>query len=35
MKLAEIAFFTDQAQQMADFYRRLLNTEPVTSSEKK
>ena len=34
MKLAEIAFFTDQVQQMSAFYRRLLKVEPVASSDK-
>ncbi|HSL45020.1 MAG TPA: VOC family protein [Anaerolineales bacterium] len=33
MKLAEIAFFTDNVPQMTDFYRRLLGTNPVASSE--
>jgi catechol 2,3-dioxygenase-like lactoylglutathione lyase family enzyme len=33
MKLTEIAFFTDQVSQMSDFYRRLLDTEPVASSD--
>lgn len=34
MMLAEIAFFTDQVEQMAEFYRRLLGAEPVASSDK-
>jgi catechol 2,3-dioxygenase-like lactoylglutathione lyase family enzyme len=33
MKLAEIAFFTDNVPQMTDFYRRLLGVEPVAHSE--
>lgn len=33
MKLAEIAFFTDNVSRMTDFYRRLLGVEPVASSE--
>lgn len=33
MKLAEIAFFTDNVSRMTDFYRRLLSVEPVASSE--
>lgn len=33
MKLVELAFFTDDVQAMADFYRRLLGTEPVAQSE--
>ncbi|MGW8250555.1 MAG: VOC family protein [Anaerolineales bacterium] len=33
MKLVELAFFTDNVQDMADFYRRLLNAEPVAQSE--
>lgn len=33
MKLAEIAFFTDHVASMTDFYRRLLGTDPVASSE--
>jgi catechol 2,3-dioxygenase-like lactoylglutathione lyase family enzyme len=33
MKLVELAFFTDRVDQMADFYRRLLNAEPVVQSE--
>jgi catechol 2,3-dioxygenase-like lactoylglutathione lyase family enzyme len=33
MKLAEIAFFTDNVPQMTDFYRRLLGSEPVASSK--
>ena len=34
MKLAEIAFFTDQVPQMSEFYRRLLGMKPVASSDK-
>lgn len=34
MKLAEIAFFTDQVEQMSEFYRRLLGVQPVASSDK-
>jgi catechol 2,3-dioxygenase-like lactoylglutathione lyase family enzyme len=33
MKLAEIAFFTDQVGPMTDFYRRLLGMQPVAFSE--
>jgi catechol 2,3-dioxygenase-like lactoylglutathione lyase family enzyme len=33
MKLAEIAFFTDNVSRMTDFYRRLFGIEPVASSE--
>lgn len=33
MKLAELAYFTDDVGQTADFYRLLLNAEPVTQSE--
>ena len=33
MKLNELAFFTDNVKQMSDFYRRLLDTEPVTHSD--
>jgi catechol 2,3-dioxygenase-like lactoylglutathione lyase family enzyme len=33
MKLAEIAFFTDNVSRMTDFYRRLFGVEPVASSE--
>lgn len=33
MKLAEIAFFTENVSRMTDFYRRLLGVEPVASSE--
>jgi hypothetical protein len=29
MKLVELAFFTENEQEMTDFYRRLLNAEPV------
>ena len=32
MKLAEIAFFTDNVLRMTDFYRRLFGVEPVASS---
>lgn len=32
MKLAEIAFFTDNVPRMTDFYRRLLGIDPVASS---
>ncbi len=32
MKLVELAFFTDDVQAMADFYRRLLGAEPVAES---
>lgn len=33
MKLIELAFFTDNVQPMADFYRSLLNAEPVAKSD--
>jgi catechol 2,3-dioxygenase-like lactoylglutathione lyase family enzyme len=33
MKLIELAYFTDNVGQMADFYRGLLGTEPVTRSD--
>ena len=33
MKLAEIAFFTNNVPRMTDFYRRLLGVEPVAHSE--
>ena len=33
MKLAEIAFFTDNVVAMTDFYRCLLGAEPVASSD--
>jgi catechol 2,3-dioxygenase-like lactoylglutathione lyase family enzyme len=33
MKLVELAYFTDDAGQTADFYRRLLNVEPLAQSE--
>ena len=33
MKLVELAYFTDDVGHMADFYRRLLNAEPVAQSE--
>jgi catechol 2,3-dioxygenase-like lactoylglutathione lyase family enzyme len=33
MKLVELAYFTDDVEQTADFYRRLLNAEPVAQSE--
>ena len=33
MKLAEIAFFTDNVASMTDFYRRFLGVEPVAHSE--
>jgi catechol 2,3-dioxygenase-like lactoylglutathione lyase family enzyme len=33
MKLAEIAFFTDNVSRMTDFYRRLFGVEPLASSE--
>ena len=33
MKLAEIAFFTEDVPQMTNFYRRLLGVDPVASSE--
>jgi catechol 2,3-dioxygenase-like lactoylglutathione lyase family enzyme len=33
MKLIELAYFTDNVQPMADFYRSLLNAEPVAKSD--
>jgi catechol 2,3-dioxygenase-like lactoylglutathione lyase family enzyme len=33
MKLIELAYFTDNVQAMADFYRALLSAEPVAQSE--
>ena len=33
MKLVQLAFFTDNVKEMADFYRRLLGAEPVAQSE--
>lgn len=33
MKLGELAYFTDNVKQMADFYRALLGMEPVAQSE--
>ena len=33
MKLAEIAFFTDNVAAMTEFYRRFLGREPVARSE--
>lgn len=33
MKLVELAFFTDNVEELADFYRRLLGAEPVAKSE--
>lgn len=33
MKLHELAYFTDNVQQMADFYRALLGAEPVAQSD--
>ena len=33
MKLAEIAFFTENVPSMTDFYRRFLGVEPVARSE--
>lgn len=33
MKLAEIAYFTDNVAGMADFYRRLLGSDPVAQSD--
>ncbi len=32
MKLHELAYFTDNVKGMADFYRRLLGSEPVAES---
>lgn len=33
MKLIELAYFTDNVQAMADFYRALLGAEPVAQSD--
>jgi catechol 2,3-dioxygenase-like lactoylglutathione lyase family enzyme len=33
IKLIELAYFTDDVRQTADFYRRLLNAEPVAQSD--
>lgn len=33
MKLDELAYFTDNVQGMADFYRALLGAEPVAESD--
>lgn len=33
MKLVEMAYFTDNVKEMAEFYRRLLGSEPVAQSE--
>ena len=33
MHLAEMAFFTDRVVDMAAFYRRLLDTEPIAQSD--
>ena len=33
LKLIELAYFTDNVQQMAVFYRSLLETEPVAASD--
>lgn len=33
MKLIELAYFTDNVQQMADFYLGLLGVEPVAKSD--
>ena len=33
MKLVELAYFTENVQQMADFYQKLLGTEPVAKSD--
>jgi len=33
MKLTELAYFTDNVQQMTGFYRILLGIEPITQSE--
>ncbi len=33
MKLAEIAFFTENVSGMTNFYRRLLGIEPMAHSE--
>jgi len=33
MKLVELAYFTENVEQMADFYRKLLDAEPVAKSD--
>lgn len=33
MRLTELAYFTDDVDEMADFYRLLLGSEPVARSE--
>jgi catechol 2,3-dioxygenase-like lactoylglutathione lyase family enzyme len=33
MKLIELAYFTENVQQMSDFYRNLLGAEPVAKSD--
>jgi catechol 2,3-dioxygenase-like lactoylglutathione lyase family enzyme len=33
MKLVELAYFTENVQQMADFYQTLLGAEPVARSD--
>ena len=33
MNLSELAYFTDNVKQMADFYRALLGIEPVAQSD--
>ena len=33
MKLSELAYFTDNVEQMTAFYRRLLGAEPVAQSD--
>ena len=33
MKLIELAYFTENIQEMADFYRGLLGAEPVAKSD--
>ena len=33
MKLTELAFFTDDVKEMADFYERLLGERPVSRSD--
>jgi lactoylglutathione lyase len=33
MRLVELAYFTENVQQMEDFYRALLGAEPVAKSE--
>ncbi len=33
MKLVELAYFTENVQQMSDFYRILLGADPVAASE--